>query len=515
MTAKAAVVEAASPPKPTTAPAERLRQPSVDAGTGACADAGAGAGACAARPREDRDVLKEEEEKEEEEEDGEEEEEEAIRLAELLGEFRAIEEERQEAERMERGLHAVIVQTREDVYGPLLKRIALCEEAEAGAAMEKPESLEAGEGWRGRLEDILRHLRDKAAKALAVEQSALAALAEAKRKAVHWRRVQAAAGREIDELFLDAEEEKETAKALAEHEAQERKHALLELKHARDPAWARMPGGVGNLGWWKHVGEAFSGSRGDGGGGGEDGGGSGDVQSGGGAQSGGGGGGGDGAQSDGSGGGPRRGGGGDDAWMAARKGAGGGGSGRTGSGRTGSGDGDGAQSDGSGGGPQSRLSSVGSGGGPQSRGVSSGRGGGGETRCAAETQRAAAAAAAAAGKRRSPSKQRRADARASARLVAHLAQEELLAQSLLMEELGEEKARLLAQELAEQELALSSLVEEGVEWSVSEEEEEEEEIAEGWSPSEEEEEEDEEYEEESVDDEEREPEPEFAPGDTK
>ena len=84
-----------------------------------------------------------------------------------------------------------------------------------------------------------------------------------------------------------------------------------------------------------------------------------------------------------------------------------------------------------------------------------------------------------------------------------------------MEELGEEKAQLLAQELAEQELALSSLVEEGVEWSVSEEEEEEEEIAEGWSPSEEEEEEEEEYEEESVDDEEREPEPEFAPGDTK
>jgi hypothetical protein len=212
MTAKAAVAEAASPPKTTTAPAG-LRQPSVDAGTGACADAGAGAGACAARPREDSDVLKEEEEKEEEEEEEEdeeedEEEEEAIWLAELLGEFRVIEEERQEAERMERVLYAAIVKTREDVYGPLLKRIALCEKAEAGEAMEKLERLEAGEGRRGRLEDILRHLRDEAAKALAVEQSALAALAKAKRKAVHWRRVQSAAGREIDELFLDAEEEK-------------------------------------------------------------------------------------------------------------------------------------------------------------------------------------------------------------------------------------------------------------------------------------------------------------------
>ena len=74
--------------------------------------------------------------------------------------------------------------------------------------------------------------------------------------------------------------------------------------------------------------------------------------------------------------------------------------------------------------------------------------------------------------------------------------------------------RLLTQDLADQELALSSLVEEGVEWSVSEEEEEEEEeYAEGWSPSEEEEKE--EYEEESVDDEEREPDLEFAPGGTK
>jgi hypothetical protein len=99
-------------------------------------------------------------------------------------------------------------------------------------------------------------------------------------------------------------------------------------------------------------------------------------------------------------------------------------------------------------------------------------------------------------------------------LAASLAQEEPLAQSLLLEELGEEKARLLIQELAEQELARSSLVEEGVEWSVSEEEEEEEgDYADGWSVSEEEEEE--EYEEESVDDEELEPEPEFDPGCTK
>jgi hypothetical protein len=61
--------------------------------------------------------------------------------------------------------------------------------------------------------------------------------------------------------------------------------------------------------------------------------------------------------------------------------------------------------------------------------------------------------------------------------------------------------RLLTQELAEQELARSSLVEEGVEWSESEEEVVEEE---------------EEYEEESVDEEEEEfePEPEFEPGGT-
>jgi hypothetical protein len=88
-----------------------------------------------------------------------------------------------------------------------------------------------------------------------------------------------------------------------------------------------------------------------------------------------------------------------------------------------------------------------------------------------------------------------------------------MAQSLLLEELGEEKSRLLIQELAEQELAMSFLVEEGVEWSVSEEEEEEEEdYADGWSVSEEEEEEEEEYEEESVDDEELEPDLEFDHG---
>jgi hypothetical protein len=56
----------------------------------------------------------------------------------------------------------------------------------------------------------------------------------------------------------------------------------------------------------------------------------------------------------------------------------------------------------------------------------------------------------------------------------------MLAQSLLLEELGEEKAGLLTQELAEEELALSSLTEEGVEWSVSEEEED---YADGWSVS--------------------------------
>jgi hypothetical protein len=44
-------------------------------------------------------------------------------------------------------------------------------------------------------------------------------------------------------------------------------------------------------------------------------------------------------------------------------------------------------------------------------------------------------------------------------------QEELLTQRLLLEELGEEKMRLLIQELVEQELARSSFVEEGVEWS--------------------------------------------------
>ena len=318
MTAKAAVAEATPPPTPIIAPAESYRAPSAGAGAGACAGAGADAGASAERHRQTDgiEVLEEEEEEEEEEEDGEEEK--AIQLAEMMGEFDVIEEERRDAEWMERVLHAAIVKTRKDVYGPLLKQIADCEKWMEGQAgrLKRLEGLEAGQGWSVLLEGdegVLRRLRDKAAKALAVEESALAALAEASDKVAHCRRVQAAAGREIDELFLDAEEEKETARALAEHEAQERKHALLELERARDPAWERMPGGVGNLGWWKHVGEAFSGRRGDGGGGRV--GGGGDAQSDGGAQSSGGGG--DDAQSDGSGGGsharvsPGRGGGGE------------------------------------------------------------------------------------------------------------------------------------------------------------------------------------------------------------
>jgi hypothetical protein len=74
------------------------------------------------------------------------------------------------------------------------------------------------------------------------------------------------------------------ARGFAVHEAQEREYALLELQqateHALDPAWEWMPtGGVGNLGWWKHVG----GGNGRTGGGGD----------------------GDGAQYDGSGGGPQ------------------------------------------------------------------------------------------------------------------------------------------------------------------------------------------------------------------
>ena len=54
--------------------------------------------------------------------------------------------------------------------------------------LKRLEGLEAGQGWSVLLEGdegVLRRLRDKAAKALAVEESALAALAEASGKAAH------------------------------------------------------------------------------------------------------------------------------------------------------------------------------------------------------------------------------------------------------------------------------------------------------------------------------------------
>jgi hypothetical protein len=84
---------------------------------------------------------------------------------------------------------------------------------------------------------------------------------------------------------------------------------------------------------------------------------------------------------------------------------------------------------------------------------------------------------------------------------AHLA--ELLAQKLLLGELGEERMSFLTQELAKQELAIRSIAEGAEEWSENEEEEDEEEEEGG-------------YEEESVDEEqgEFEPELELEPGGT-
>jgi predicted HD phosphohydrolase len=72
--------------------------------------------------------------------------------------------------------------------------------------------------------------------ALAEEEIALATLAEASDKVVKWRRMQAALKHEIDELYEDVEEEKDVARGVAEHEAQEREYTLLELQRARDSA---------------------------------------------------------------------------------------------------------------------------------------------------------------------------------------------------------------------------------------------------------------------------------------
>jgi hypothetical protein len=104
------------------------------------------------------------------------------------------------------------------------------------------------------------------------------------------------------------------------------------------------------------------------------------------------------------------------------------------------------------------------------------------------------------GKRHSPSEQRRAKARVAHNLAEAEAEEEarlaeLLAQNLLLEELGEERMSFLTHELAKQEVARNSIAEKADEWIGSEEEEDEEE---------------EEYEEGSVDEEQGEFEPEPA-----
>ena len=184
--------------------------------------------------------MKEGEKEEEEEEDK------HIELMELLGEFEVIEQERRNAERLESVLVQALDKTWTVVHRPILTRIARCERW-----LEKGQAR--GLQVRSKLEGVLGRLREEAAKALAVEETALAALADASGKAVKWRRLQAALKYEIDTLYLDLAEAKDVARGFAVHEAQEREHALLELKeateHALDPAWEWMPtGGVGNLG---------------------------------------------------------------------------------------------------------------------------------------------------------------------------------------------------------------------------------------------------------------------------
>jgi hypothetical protein len=152
--------------------------------------------------------------KEEEKEEGK-----GIELMELIGDFDVIEEEWWDAERLESVLVHALAKTRKDVHSPILRRITRCEkwleEGQAGGL----ERLEARGGWRSRLEGVLGRLREEVAKALAVEEFALAALAEASGKVVKWRRMHAALKLEIDKLYLDAAEEKDVARGFVVHKA--------------------------------------------------------------------------------------------------------------------------------------------------------------------------------------------------------------------------------------------------------------------------------------------------------
>ena len=114
---------------------------------------------------------------------------------ELCGDFEVIEQERWDAERLESVLVHALAKTRKDVHRPILRRITRCEKWLEKGQAGGLERLEAREGWRARLEGVLGRLREEAVKALAVEEIALAALAEASGKVVKWRRMQARAQR--------------------------------------------------------------------------------------------------------------------------------------------------------------------------------------------------------------------------------------------------------------------------------------------------------------------------------
>jgi hypothetical protein len=103
--------------------------------------------------------------------------------------------------------------------------------------------------------------------------------------------------------------------------------------------------------------------------------------------------------------------------------------------------------------------------------------------------------------RASSAEQRAAQSLAEAEVEEEARLAELLAQNMLLEELGEKRMSFLTRELVEHELVIQSIAEGADEWTGSEEEEDEEE---------------EEYEEESVDEEqgEFEPELELEPGGT-
>ena len=193
------------------------------------------------------------EEKEEEEEKEVEAEEDKADLLALIDDYGALEEQWEESERLVRVAGQRLVDLLPVIGIGQQWLLERAERVAAGGPLGgySPGYIAGPPEWHW-LEPMIRRLKSK-------EEKAIKELVAPQVKAKRQRLVLAELSRTIDDLNMDVQEREDQARGFAEHCAQEQEYALLELQRQWDPDWEWIPrGGVGNVGWWKHVGRGES-----------------------------------------------------------------------------------------------------------------------------------------------------------------------------------------------------------------------------------------------------------------